>query len=308
MASDRRRRTGAVAFSHRRHLIGALVAAAALPVLLLGTTPVRAADAWWSPVGLRGQSITKVSAIGNAIMVRTGAGATLVSNDAGKTFTPATGTTAFPPAGTVQIGSAVWSISSDGRVGYSANAALRNTPTFDRGTPHLGAGADLLAAPAALPGVVVAVSTDGTVWRRGQDGDWKQALLLLPQSLVQGVPRVTSVTAFTQPPSEAIYLGTDGYAVLISTDGGDDWIRAGPGLPDAVYALSADSARNSLYAGTSDGLWVHVLQNLPAPPAYRDAALVWRWIGIGAVTLVAAALTLLGMARLVPRRADGATS
>jgi hypothetical protein len=51
-----------------------------------------------------------------------------------------------------------------------------------------------------------------------------------------------------------------------------------------------------------------VLQELPAPPAYQDAALVWRWIGIGAVTLVAAALTLLGMVRLAPRRADGATS
>jgi hypothetical protein len=291
-----------------RRLIGALIATVALPVLLLGSTPVSAADAWWSPVGLGGQSITKVSAIGNTIMVRTGAGTTLISTDAGKTFAPATGNPAFPPTGTVQIGTAVWSISSVGRVSYTPNAALRTAPIFDPGTPDLGAGADLLAAPAALPGVVVAVSTDGTVWRRGEDGDWKQALLLLPQSLVQGVPRVTSVSAFTQPLSEAIYLGTDGYAVLISTDGGDDWIRAGPGLPNSVYALSADSARHSLYAGTSDGLWVHVLQELPAPPAYQDAALVWRWIGIGAVTLVAAVLTLFGMVRLVPRCVDGATS
>jgi hypothetical protein len=116
------------------------------------------------------------------------------------------------------------------------------------------------------------------------------------------------VAAFTQPLSEAIYLATDGYAVLISTDGGDDWIRAGPGLPNSVYALSADSGRHSLYAGTADGLWVHVLQELPAPPVYQDAALVWRWIGIGAVTLVAAAITLLAMVRLVPRRIDGAPS
>ncbi len=298
MASDHRRRV----------VIGAVLAALALPVLLMGSTPVRAADGWWSPVGLRGQSITKVSAIGNAIMVRTGSGTTLVSTDAGATFAPAAGNPAFPPTGTVQIGTAVWSITSGGRVAYTANSALRSAPTFDPGSPSLGAGADLLASPAALPGVVVAVSTDGTVWRRGEDGDWKQALLLLPQSLVQGVPRVTSVAAFTQPLSEAIYLGTDGYAVLISTDGGDDWIRAGPGLPNSVYALSADPARHSLYAGTSNGLWVHVLQELPAPPAYQDAALVWRWIGIGAVTLVAAALTLLGMVRLVPRRVDGATS
>jgi hypothetical protein len=297
MGSERRRRTA----------VAAVIAVVALPALLFGST-VHAADAWWSPVGVRGVAITQVFATGSTILVRTGAGTTLMSTDAGRTFAPASDNAAFPPTGTVQIGTAVWSISSAGRVSYLANPALRSAPTFDPGTPELGAGADLLASPAALPGVVVAVSTDGTVWRRGEDGDWKQALLLLPQSLVQGVPRVTSVAAFTQPLTEAIYLGTDGYAVLISTDGGDDWIRAGPGLPNSVYALSADSARHSLYAGTSDGLWVHVLQEFPAPPAYRDAALVWRWIGIGAVTLVAAALTLLGMLRLVPRRVDGAAS
>jgi hypothetical protein len=298
MASDRRRRT----------TIAAVIAAVVLPALLIGSTPVDAADAWWSPVALRGVAITRVSAIGNTIMVRTGAGTTLMSADAGKTFAQVAGNPAFPPTGTVQIGTGVWSIGPDGRVSYVANPALRSAPHFDPGTPDLGPSADLLASPAALPGVVVAVGTDGTVWRRGQDGDWKQALLLLPQSLVQGIPRVTSVAAFTQPLTEAIYLGTDGYAVLISTDGGDDWIRAGPGLPDSVDALSADSARKSLYAGTSDGLWVHVLQEFPAPPAYHDAALVWRWIGIGAVTLVAAALTFLGMLRLVPRRVDTAAS
>jgi hypothetical protein len=57
-----------------------------------------------------------------------------------------------------------------------------------------------------------------------------------------------------------------------------------------------------VYAGTSDGLWEHVLQSFPAPPAYQDAALVWRWIGIGAVTLIASVAALFGMTRLVPRR------
>jgi hypothetical protein len=296
--------------SDRRHcgITSALVSLVALPALMIGSTPVHAAPAWWSPVGLRGDAITKVSAVGDAIMVRTGAGQTLVSTDAGRTFSPPANNPAFPSTGTVQVGTAVWTIQPDGLVAHSANASNGSAPAPDPGSPRLGAGADLLAAPGAVPGVVVAVGTDGTVWRRGQDGDWKQALLLLPQSIVQGVPRVTSVAAFTQPLSEAIYLGTDGYAVLISTDGGDDWIRAGPGLPDSVDALSADSARHSLYAGTPDGLWVHVLQSLPAPPAYQDAALVWRWIGIGAVTLVAAAIALLAMLRIVPRRVDGATT
>jgi hypothetical protein len=288
MASDRRPRAFRTA---------ALVAIA-LSALMIGSTPVRAALAWWSPDGLRGVAVTRVSAVGDTIMVRTAAGATLTSPDAGKTFTPASGNPTFPPTGTVVVGNEVWSIDPDGVVRHAV-AGGASVP--DPGAPHLGAGADLIASPAALPGVVVAVGTDGTVWRRGQDGDWKQALLLLPQSLFQGVPRITSLAAFTQPLSDAIYLGTDGYGVLISTDGGDDWIRAGAGLPDAVFSLSADSARHALDAGTSDGLWVHVLQQFPAPPAYRDAALVWRWLGIGAITLVAAALTLLGMYRLVPR-------
>jgi hypothetical protein len=281
-------------------------AAVVLSLLTIGSAPAQAASAWWSPVALSGVAITKVFATGDTIMVGTAGGETLSSADAGKTFTPLHGTQGFPPTGTVVIGKVAWSIDS-GRVTHNDDVDGGGAVITDPGSPDLGAGADLLAAPAALRGVVVAVSSNGTVWRRGQDGDWKQALLLLPQSLLQGVPRVTSVTAFTQPLTDAIYLGTDGYAVLISTDGGDDWIRAGPGLPNSVYALSADSARHAVYAGTSDGLWVHVLQELPSPPAYQDAALVWRWLGIGAVTLVAAALTLLGLLRLMPRRTDAAT-
>lgn len=292
--------------SRRRAIAAWVPAVVALSLLMIGSAPVQAASAWWSPVALSGVSITKVFATGDTIMVRTETGTTLSSTDAGKTFTAVQGAT-FPPTGTAVVGDTGWTISSSNRVSHDDDLAGRGAVITDPESPDLGAGADLLAAPAAIPGVVVAVSTNGTVWRRGEDGDWKQALLLLPQSLAQGVPRVTSVTAFTEPLSDAIYLGTDGYAVLISTDGGDDWIRAGPGLPNSVSALSADSQRHAVYAGTSDGLWVHVLQELPSPPAYQDAALVWRWLGIVAVTLVAAALTLLGLVRLMPRRTGPAT-
>jgi hypothetical protein len=294
MGSDRRRRA----------LTATLAACIALTIVLIGSAPARAADAWWSPVALRGIAITRVSAIGDTIMVRTATGATLLSADGGKTFATASATAIFPPTDEVTIGTERWEIDPAGRVQRVADTAVSSAPRIDPGSPGLGPGAGLIAAPAALPGVVVAVSTSGAVWRRGQDGDWKEALLLLPAGLVQGVPRITSITAFTGPLSDAIYLGTDGYAVLISTDGGDDWIRAGPGLPDSVYSLSADSGSHAVYAGTSDGLWEHVLQNLPAPPAYQDAALVWRWLGIGAVTLVASAVTLLAMIRLVPRRLE----
>ncbi|MFZ0181443.1 MAG: hypothetical protein WAL84_16480 [Candidatus Dormiibacterota bacterium] len=289
----------------RRAITPAAAVVVALIALLSVSATARAASAWWNPVALRGVAVTRVSAIGDTITVRTGSGATLMSMDGGKAFTPAPAGTTFPPTNVVAIGAERWEIDSGGRVVHVSNVAQRNAPVPDPGSPDLGPGADLIASPAALPGVVVAVSTDGTVWRRGQDGDWKQALLLLPASIVQGVPRITSVSAFTAttpPLSDAIYLGTDGYAVLVSTDGGDDWIRAGPGLPDSVYSLSADSARKAVYAGTSDGLWEHVLQSFPAPPAYKDAALVWRWIGIGAITLVASLAALLGMTRLVPGR------
>jgi hypothetical protein len=290
MASDRRRRAR----------IATLLAAVALPGIIIGATPARAAAPWWSQVGLGSAAITRVAAMGDTITARTGAGATLVSSNAGKSFAPAAAV--FPPTGMVTVGNDRWSIDPAGVVLHNADIRKGTAALPDPGAPRLGAGADLIASPGALPGVVVAVGTDGTVWRRGQDGDWKQALLLLPQSLFQGVPRITALTAFTHPLSDAMYLGTDGYGVLISTDGGDDWIRAGAGLPDAVFSLAADSTRRSVYAGTSGGLWVHVLQALPAPPAYSDAALVWRWLGIGAVTLIAATLTLLGMVRLVPRR------
>ncbi len=279
----------------------------ALSALVIAAVSAQAAPAWWSPVALHGVAIARVAATGDSITVRTAAGTELRSTDGGKTFAASPGA-ALPPTNTVRVGNQEWAIDSHGRVLHDPDLAAGSAASVDPGSPNLGAGADLIAAPAALPGVVVAVGTDGTVWRRAQDGDWKRALLLLPASLVQGVPKVTSVTAFTTPLSGAIYLGTDGYNVLVSTDGGDDWIRAGPGLPDSVDALSADSARHAVYAGTSNGLWVHVLQELPAPPAYQDAALVWRWLGIGAVTLVASALALLGLMRLSPRRTTDASS
>ena len=300
MGSDRR----------RRRAITRITAFCALVIAsLAATAPARAAEAWWIPVGLQGMAVTRVSAIGDIITVRADSGATLRSTDAGRTFAAAPAGTTFPPPGVVAIGSQRWEIDSAGRVVHVANASQASATVLDPGSPDLGAGADLIASPAAFPGVVVAVGTDGVVWRRGQDGDWKEALLLLPSSLVQGVPRVTSLAAFTEPLTGAIYASTTGYAVLISTDGGDDWIRAGPGLPDTVYSLSADPLsanplRGAVFAGTSNGLWEHVLQALPQPPAYQDAALVWRWIGIGAVTLVAAFAALLGIARLAPRRDD----
>ena len=286
MASDRRRAAVAAA---------AIVTAAAA-LVTLGAAPASAA-AWWQPVGLQGTDVRSVTAEGAVVTVVTGSGAALRSTDKGAHFTPVAAP--VTPQVVVTAGQYTWSIDVSGRI-------LRGTPGGprlpDAGSPTLGRGAHLLAAPAALSGVVVAVATDGTVWRRAQDGGWRQALLLLPQSLVQGVPRVTSVAAFTKPVTDSIYIATSGYSVLSSLNGGDDWIRSGPGLPDTVNGLAADNGARSVYAATPDGLWVHTLQALPAPTQYSDQALVWRWLGIGAVTLAASTLGVLLMLRVTSAR------
>src|SRR4029077_14770355 len=154
----------------------------------------------------------------------------------------------------------------------------------------LGAAAHLLGAPGSLDGVVVAVAADGTVWRRSQAGDWGRALLLLPDSVLDPhVPAVTGVAAFVQPLSNAVYVATDGFAVLESGNGGDDWIRAGPGLPGHVLALTTDDAARAVYAATDDGLWVHHLQATPQPPDYAPQDLLSRQLGTALVTLAGCA-------------------
>jgi hypothetical protein len=183
--------------------------------------------------------------------------------------------------------------------------------------PNAGAGCSTLldpptplvicAAPGALPGAVVGVAPDGTVWRRTRDGAWGRSLLLLPAGGIRGIPAITSITAFRDASAgAAVYLGTDGYSVLETTDGGDDWLRADPGLPGRVLAVAADANRGSVYAGTDDGLWVHHVRRIPAPPLYAAAELSRdRWAA-AAVSLLAVAggamlLTLLLAPGRMPR-------
>ena len=263
-----------------------MLAAAVIAVVLPLMTPLRtdAASPWWQLVGLRGVRVEAVTAEADTILVQTPSGV-LRSTDGGDMFQPVLTSTSLSPPRVVSSAGATWTI-VDGRVLHGVKGGRL---TVDGGSPQLGDGAHLLAAPALYPGVVVAVAGDGSVWRRGQRGGWARCLLLLPGGLTGGVPAVTSLAAFTSPLTGAVYLGTDGYSVLLSTDGGDDWIRAGPGLPDSVLSLAADSQLKTLFAGTSDGLYAHRLQSFPAPPVYQDAALLWRWIGILAVSAAAAA-------------------
>jgi hypothetical protein len=146
---------------------------------------------------------------------------------------------------------------------------------------------------------VLAVGSDGMVWRRLPDGSWSQALRLQPRSLGRGPPRITSLTAFTRPLSAAVYLGVDGYSVLETGNAGTDWVRFGIGLPSSVLALATDSQHRSVYAGTGDGLWVHRLSSFPTPPVYRMSGLWWRWLLILGVSLIGAVAALLALRLLL---------
>lgn len=255
-------------------------------------------EPWWLPVGLRGEAVTTVITDATGISV-TASGRALTSTDGGASFQqaalPLPACVACAPDGVdaeVDAGDRRWAI----RAGAVLASASGGAWTADPGAPDLGRGAHLIAAPAASAGTVVAVDTSGVVWRRRPAGDWGRSLLLLPRSLAGGAPAITALAAFAQPLTASVYLATDGYSLLFTGDGGDDWIRGGPGLPDHVLALAGDSSRAALYAGTDDGLWVHHLRALPAPPSYPGPDLLVRWLGLLAVTAAAIAAAVVGLA------------
>jgi hypothetical protein len=272
-----------------RRLLAAVPVALTLLAAGLGVAAPAAAESWWVPLGLRGAAVTAVVPGPHGVLVVTGGAGHCLALP-GASGKPVCGRTLGHPAGLPE-----W-VLSGGRVLHSRSGGEQ---AVDPGSPDLGASARLLASPAALPGVVVAVAADGTVWRRSAAGGWGRSLMLLPQGLLAGPPAVTGLATFeTSPLTTAVYLATDGYAVLISTDGGDDWVRAAPGLPTGVLAIATDVATRAVYAGTRDGVWVHHLQSFPAPPVYRSPALLARWLGMAALAGFAslAALTVLALA------------
>lgn len=272
----------------------ALLPAPALAAVTPSPTPAPfASEAWWVPVGLRGTRVEGPLVADGATLEVTTTQGRLRSDDGGASWRP--GDPPPAPGGCAVAGA--WQLCG-GRV------LVNGRP--DPGSPDLGAGAHLIAAPGSAPGVVVAVAADGTVWRRTQSGDWGRALLLLPDSLVDPhVPAIAGLTAFVEPVSDTVYLGVDGYSVLTTsnTDGviGDDWIRAGPGLPAHVLGIAADAAARAVYAATDDGLWVHHLRALPRPPDYAASDLLSRQIGTALVTLAGWVAVVLGLRRVIGR-------
>ncbi|MHB8718910.1 MAG: beta propeller repeat protein [Candidatus Dormibacteria bacterium] len=270
--------------------------AAAAAALMAALSPLPAhASAWWEPLALTGHDVSSVGVAAHALYA-TVDGIRMVSLDGGASFQPAPAAAVIVPAGGVTAAGITWTIAGGHVLAGRSPSTLRPDP----GAPFLGAGASLIAAPGAVPGLVLAVGTDGHVWRRSPAGAWTTALVLLPAGGLAGPPRVTGLQAFTEPLSAAVYLATDGEGVLLTTDGGADWIRTdGAGLPETISAIAASNATRSLYAATPDGLWVHHLQAPPRPPVYADASLWWRWLGVAAVAAAASLAAVAGLRRLL---------
>ncbi|HEY2705717.1 MAG TPA: hypothetical protein VGL20_18715 [Candidatus Dormibacteraeota bacterium] len=283
-----------MASERRRRALTAVPLALGLLAAAPSASAPSAAEPWWVPVGLRGEAVTAVVPGATGLLVLAGGRLRCLALP-GSSGPAVCGRPLGHPGAAGVPGSPRWLL----RGGHVLRPDL-GAAAVDPGSPDLGASARLLVAPAADPGVVVAVAADGTVWRRTPAGGWGRSLLLLPQSLIAGPPAVTGLAAFeTSPLTPAVYLATDGDAVLITTDGGDDWVRAAPGLPTGVLTLTTDAATRAVYAGTRDGLWVHHLQSFPAPPVYRPAALLARWLGVA----VLAGLTTLAAVAALARAA-----
>jgi hypothetical protein len=235
---------------------------------------------------------------------------------AAQTQVPAPSPTPLPPAEPWWIpvafqGHAVHDVRADsGQItvsvdGLGVQQSNDGGRTWRSGSVVANGGQSTLATLPDGSGRAVRIEPDGTLSRRDAQGHWARALLLLNADALHGRPQPTGVTAFTQPLTNAVYLATDGYSVLESTDGGDDWVRAGPGLPDGVLAITTDSSRRAVYAATRDGLWLHHLQATPVPPVYRGEKLTMRILGVIAVCVVAVALGVGAMYYAALRAASG---
>ena len=78
-----------------------------------------------------------------------------------------------------------------------------------------------------------------------------------------GLP-VANVTSLVIDPtnSEILYLGTNGNGLFKSTNGGTSWSAVNSALPTRqVYGLALDPSKQSLYAGTPNGVFKSVLSS-----------------------------------------------
>ena len=263
------------------------------PLLLLGVvcgaalltaTAVSAAPPFWEPAGLQGQAVSSVTVgTDGSVLAATTAGPEYTSrSSAWQREVPSTFVPEEPAPG--------WTLGSGGKPHYLGRE-IAQAPSLNSGT--------VLAAPVSLPGEVMALDPQGHLWAGSSGGAWSQPLLLLPDTLWTGTPRITGVTAFTRGSDapQAVYVSTAGFGVLISEDAGVDWLRADTGLPRDVSGIAADPTDASVWAATSDGIWVHRVAPLPAPPLYTDSAYWARVAGIIAVVVAGLGVAFAALRR-----------
>jgi hypothetical protein len=191
----------------------------------------------------------------------------------------------------VAAGQPFWVVAANGnllRLGRDGELLLSS-----QGAPHLGTHPVLVELG---DGVVLAGGRSGLIWGLYQGG-WQPVFQLLPYGGIGGVP---DLTAMISDGPTAAYLATAGFGTLLTPDGGYTWYRAAPAAAD-VQALAtigpvfASRPSGLVVAATPQGLFLHHLQALPAPPTYQGASLKGQILGTAGVTVGAAALAILGL-------------
>ena len=160
------------------------------------------------------------------------------------------------------------------------------------GAPEFGASTKALAELA--DGVVLVGQRDGLVWR-GSGRSWERAFQLLPYGGLGGVPALAALVA--DGPASA-YLATHGFGTLLTPDGGYTWYRAAPpagsiSVLAAVGPVFASRAHGFVVAVSPGAVYLHRLQELPAPPTYSPGSQVAERAGTAAVTVGSALMATL---------------
>jgi hypothetical protein len=280
-----------------------------------GAGPAAGDQAWWVRLALPGESVSRLFLTTNQLAeqepvlwaVHRRAGSGEVATQLSPTGA-AVAERAFSPAaflvglgGTKSGGAAGdhWTVAA-GRLAYRSGSRSSGT-ALDV--------SDIRQVSPVVPGLDSAFVLDdhGILWHIPPDHHPVRALLLLPRDALHGPPRITALAGMWNeqfqcagPLSTATYVATEGYGALANIDGGEEWRRAGQGLPDNVHDLVADCHAGAVYAATDDGVWVHHLRALPAPPVYAAPDLTakrWQVAGVTALSVLLAVLLMLLMLR-----------
>jgi photosystem II stability/assembly factor-like uncharacterized protein len=121
----------------------------------------------------------------------------------------------------------------------------------------LGSLAGVMSLAVTTSQHVFAGTMGNAVWVASRTGAWRKAAHGMPLMNDHGAGLATVPG---QP--RTVFVGTLGYGVFRTTDGGDHWTDISTGLPttrsaNVVLSISYSPAQHTLYAGTADGVYVN---------------------------------------------------